>query len=131
MRNRHFVFTLALMLLVAPLFSQSTDAGQAAVDAYQNRHANVAPNDILRWLVHRTLPVTPPEAHAAHIGGIVTVAVEIDKDGKVISAQAVNGPELLRAAAVDCAKQWTFRPYQIDGNSVFVNTTLNISFISM
>ncbi len=109
----------------------SAAAGQAAVDTYNNRHANVPPADIMRWLTHRTVPVTPPEASAAHVGGNVVVSVEIDKDGKVINVQAVSGPEILRQAAIDCAKQWTFHPYVIDGNPVFVDTTLTISFISL
>lgn len=55
-------------------------------------------------------PVYPPEAKKNNIGGQVQVKVVIDETGKVISAEAVFGPEQLRAAAVEAAKKARFKP---------------------
>ncbi|MDT7541933.1 MAG: periplasmic protein TonB [Acidobacteriota bacterium] len=64
-----------------------------------NGEANFAPK-----------PVYPPLALEAGVSGTVVVAVTIDKAGNVVSAKAVSGPQLLRAAATGAAMEWKFDP---------------------
>ncbi|MBO0857096.1 MAG: hypothetical protein J2P21_01300 [Chloracidobacterium sp.] len=46
--------------------------------------------------------------------GVVRVRVWIDAlEGKVVEAKAINGPELLRDAAVQAAKRWEFKQAEI------------------
>lgn len=54
-------------------------------------------------------PEYPAEAKENHIEGDVIVKLLIDEQGKIIEAQAINGHKLLQKAALDAAKQWTFR----------------------
>ena len=60
-------------------------------------------------------PVYPAAAKKDHISGQVQVKVILDETGKVVSAEAVFGPEQLRAAAVEAAKRARFKPTLMGG----------------
>lgn len=55
-------------------------------------------------------PVYPAAAKKDRISGQVQVKVVLDETGKVVSAEATFGPEVLRAAAVEAAKRARFKP---------------------
>ena len=55
-------------------------------------------------------PVYPAAAKKDRISGQVQVKVVVDETGKVVSAEAMFGPEQLRAAAVEAAKRARFKP---------------------
>ena len=59
-------------------------------------------------------PTYPAEAKKNHVTGQVQVKVLVDETGKVISAEAEFGPELLRAAAVEAAKRARFKPLVVN-----------------
>ena len=69
-------------------------------------------------------PVYTEEAKRLKVRGRVTVRVVVDENGKVISAQAVDGPAPLREAAEAAARQATFAPTTKDGITVKVAGTL-------
>jgi TonB family protein len=73
-------------------------------------------------------PVYPPQARAAHASGIVTVEVVIDEAGKVISTKAVDGPMILRQAAVVAAQGARFSPTLLSGQPVKVSGQINYNF---
>ena len=60
-------------------------------------------------------PTYPAEALKSRISGQVQVKVTLDDSGKVVSAEATFGPEVLRAAAVEAAKRARFQPTVVDG----------------
>jgi TonB family protein len=74
-------------------------------------------------------PVFPEEAKRVKASGKVTVRVVVDENGKVISAQAVDGPAPLREAAEAAARQATFEPTVKDGITVKVAGTLTYDFV--
>ena len=76
----------------------------------------------------KVAPAYPPEARGAHVSGKVTVQVTISEEGRVIEAIAIGGPELLRDAAVQAAKQWVFKPTKLDGAPVKVRGILTFNF---
>jgi TonB family protein len=55
-------------------------------------------------------PEYPARARTEGVSGKVTVAIVVNKQGQVVSAHAVTGAPLLRAAAEAAAKQSTFLP---------------------
>jgi TonB family protein len=71
-------------------------------------------------------PKYPAEAKLAHVKGIVRVSIHIDTEGRVSNAEVVDGPELLRDAALDTVRHWTFRAYKLNGQAVAVKTTFSI-----
>jgi TonB family protein len=52
----------------------------------------------------------PGIAHLARIEGVVVVRVYLDAVGKVESARALSGPEILLKESVDNARKWSFEP---------------------
>jgi TonB family protein len=61
----------------------------------------------------RPAPSYPPEAKAARISGLVEVKITIDKLGRVIVAQALEGPPLLLQAAVEAACRNRYDPDRV------------------
>lgn len=74
-------------------------------------------------------PPYPPAARAARASGSVTVEVTVDETGSVVSAAAVSGHPLLRAAAVAAAKQAKFSPTLVQGEPVKVSGLLTYNFV--
>ena len=73
-------------------------------------------------------PAYPESAKRMKIQGIVTVEVVLDETGKVISANATVGPQLLRDAAVLAAKRARFSPTKLSGMPVKVSGVINYKF---
>jgi TonB family protein len=57
-------------------------------------------------------PIYPPLARAARVSGDVEIAVRIRQDGSLESAEVVRGHPLLKAAAIDSARQSKFECHQ-------------------
>lgn len=74
------------------------------------------------------IPVYPPIAKQAQASGSVTVQITIDEEGNVISASAVSGHPLLRAAAVAAAREAKFSPTKLNGQAVKVSGALLYNF---
>jgi len=74
------------------------------------------------------VPVYPQLAMRSRTGGKVEVEVTVDENGKVISAQAVSGPAVLREAAVDAAKRARFSPTKLSGSPVKIVGLINYNF---
>jgi TonB family protein len=77
-----------------------------------------------------TLPKAkyPEEARRLRISGKVTVRVVVDETGKVIAANATDGPAPLRASAVDAARLATFEPTIQEGVTVKITGLLVFEF---
>ncbi|MEO8574749.1 MAG: TonB family protein [Pyrinomonadaceae bacterium] len=74
-------------------------------------------------------PPYPPAARAVRAAGAVTVQVLIDESGNVVSASAVSGHPLLRAAAVAAARGARFSPTQLSGQPVKVSGVITYNFV--
>ena len=73
-------------------------------------------------------PLYPEIAKRARTQGLVSVEVVIDVSGRVISAKAVSGPEMLREAAERAAMQARFTPALLSGQPVKMSGTINYNF---
>ena len=73
-------------------------------------------------------PPYPPAARVARAKGAVTVQVLVDERGEVVSATAVSGHPLLRAAAVQAARGARFTPTKLSGQPVKVNGVITYNF---
>lgn len=74
-------------------------------------------------------PPYPPAARAVRASGAVSVQVLIDESGRVVSASAVSGHPLLRAAAVQAARGARFSPTQLSGQPVKVSGVITYNFV--
>lgn len=73
-------------------------------------------------------PPYPAIAKAAHASGQVNVQVLVDENGNVVSANAISGHPLLRAAAVAAAHQAKFSPTKLSGQPVKVTGIITYNF---
>lgn len=74
-------------------------------------------------------PPYPAAARAVRASGAVSVQVLIDENGNVVSASAVSGHPLLRAAAVAAARGAKFSPTQLSGQPVKVSGVITYNFV--
>ena len=72
----------------------------------------------------------PDAARKNHETGTVQVQVIVDETGKVISATAVFGPEVLRDSAVKAAMRAKFKPTVVNGVAVKVSGILTYDFVA-
>jgi TonB family protein len=75
-------------------------------------------------------PPYPPAAMAVRAEGPVVIQITIDENGDVISAAAVSGHPLLRAAAVEAARAAKFSPTLLSGQPVKVSGVLTYNFVA-
>ncbi|MBK7704507.1 MAG: VWA domain-containing protein [Acidobacteria bacterium] len=73
-------------------------------------------------------PSFPAAASAVRASGAVNVEVIIDEQGRVVSATAISGHPLLRAAAVSAALQSKFSITLIDGQPIKVRSMIVYNF---
>jgi protein TonB len=74
-------------------------------------------------------PAYPAAARAVQASGPVNVQVLIDESGHVVSASAVSGHPLLRAAAVSAARGARFSPTLLSGQPVKVSGVITYNFV--
>jgi TonB family protein len=85
----------------------------------------------------RGVPVTRPPlrfVYPTYSGvrarGVVALTAEVDPQGSVRTVRVVSGNRALVAAAVKAVRQWRYRPYLKNGESVVTETNVVISFFS-
>jgi len=76
-------------------------------------------------LVSRVNPVYPD----TDAQGAVVLHAIIAPDCTVRQLSVISGPQPLQAAAVDAVRQWTYKPYLLNGEPVAVDTTIVVNFI--
>lgn len=68
--------------------------------------------------VRMVTPIYSPVAQRANVEGRVTVEVEINEEGQVVSAKATSGHQMLRAPAEDAASRSRFKPPMFNGKPI-------------
>lgn len=74
------------------------------------------------------MPQYPSNAKNMRVDGVVTVEVQLDEDGKVMTAKAIAGPNMLKDAAVAAARQARFTPTILSGKPVKVTGQILYKF---
>lgn len=73
-------------------------------------------------------PTYPEESKGSKVSGTVRVLVTVDERGRVEEAEAVSGPSMYQAAAVDAAKMALFEPVIRDGKAVKTKAVIAYNF---
>ncbi|HSA93824.1 MAG TPA: TonB family protein [Terriglobales bacterium] len=73
-------------------------------------------------------PQYPELARIARIQGAVVVSMLIGTDGKVKETKLVTGHPTLAPAALSAVRNWRYRPYQVNGTPVEVETQVTVEF---
>ena len=114
---------------------QSADRGAAGSSASKDASAlqgsrppTVSVKEGVERLVKQVKVRPPAIAMAAHVSGTVVVGAEIDATGKVTQVLVLSGPEMLRTAALEAVRQYSYRPFVIDGTPAAVRTAVQVQF---
>ena len=75
----------------------------------------------------RVTPAYPPAARSTNVSGTVRVFAIVDENGKVWVTNS-EGPMILRKAAEEAARNWTFPPSTFGGKSVRIAGYLDFEF---
>ena len=73
-------------------------------------------------------PTYPPLAKQARIQGTVRFNAIIAKDGTIQNLQVVSGHPLLIPSATEAVRQWIYKPTQLNGEPVEVQTQIDVNF---
>lgn len=94
----------------------------------ESRPLQVGSYQLEGMLVNRVDPQYPEMAKGKRIQGDVVLYVHVDKQGKVANVNAVSGRSTLLPAAIDAVKQWTYKPFEVRGETVEVEGTVLVPF---
>jgi TonB family protein len=74
-------------------------------------------------------PRYPSQANMNHVSGTVVLAALIGTDGRVHKLSVVSTPDAdLAVAALAAVREWTYKPYVVNGVPVEVTTRINVNF---
>jgi protein TonB len=79
-------------------------------------------------LIRHPDPIYPQIAKSARISGTVELGALIGPDGHMKELIVMSGHPLLRQAALDAVKQWTYQPTLLNEQAVKVSTTIDVIF---
>ena len=80
-------------------------------------------------IIHKVNPIYPMAARQQRISGSVVLLAKITTAGTIADLTPIaTGDQLLTGAAIDAVKQWTYRPYLLNGTPTEVNTTITVNF---
>jgi TonB family protein len=79
-------------------------------------------------VVHKVDPVYPQAAEKLKLRGLVLLDTIVGSDGVVKDLHPISGPDPLARAAMESVRWWRFAPYQLDGKTVPVETTIEVEF---
>ncbi len=93
-----------------------------------NRPLRVSAGVMAAQATHQVPPQYPPDAKAAGIQGTVVLRAAISKDGAIEDLQVMSGPPELTTSATDAVRQWTYKPFLLNGEPTAVETTINVNY---
>jgi TonB family protein len=98
-------------------------------DAAPPLRVRVSPGVLQGFLVENPAPIYPPEARKNHIEGKVVLALTIEKTGTTRDIRVLSSPDqALTDSAIAAVSGWRYRPYQLNGSPVEVQSTVEVNF---
>jgi periplasmic protein TonB len=80
-------------------------------------------------LTYKVQPQYPAAARLMHLEGTVRLQAIIGKDGGVRELQVLSGNPILAQAAFAAVREWRYRPTQLNGGIVEVETFITVNFV--
>jgi TonB family protein len=109
----------------------SVSAAAAANDKNASHAPNsltVSPTEMAANVLTKVPPKYPEEAKKERIQGAVLLNAVIGKDGNVEELTVSSGPKELQQSALDAVRQWTYKPYLLNGDPIEVKTTISVMY---
>ena len=114
--------------LTADKFPAAIAAADNGAPATTSMRIRVSTGVAESLLTRKVAPVYPPIARQARIQGSVILQVRIGRGGSIQEIRVVSGHPMLIQSAIDCAKQWQYKPYFLNGEPVEVETQVTVNF---
>ena len=91
------------------------------------------------FLLKKVMPVYSDDVKSMNFSGQIVLAITVDKTGKVTRAMVVDidfwgrksvniDDPHLRQTSLDAVKQWTYRPYLLNGEPIDIDTSVALVF---
>ncbi len=128
---------VACVLLVAGTCASAlalrmhVDATVAGSDSNASTTAGprtVPGKEMVQYVLNKVPPKYPEDAKKSRIQGTVVLNAVIGKDGSVEKLMVVSGPKELQQSALDAVRQWSYKPYLINGQPVEIKTTIKVIY---
>jgi TonB family protein len=104
-------------------------AASSASNAVPSPMVRVSPGVLQGFLVDHPAPVYPRDAKENHIQGRVVLALTIDKTGVTRDIHMLTSPDqALTDSAVAAVSRWRYRPYQLNGSPIDIQSTVEVNF---
>jgi protein TonB len=111
------------------VFDSILNSSSAAIPNVVAQHRVIVSRGVIQgMLLHRVQPAYPPLARQARIQGQVTLQAEISRDGSIQNLHVIAGHPMLVPSALEAVKQWKYRPYILNEETVEVETTITVNF---
>lgn len=119
--------------LPAPPAAAAANAASNLTEPSSRAASNLAgeaprSSELTGMLLQKVLPVYPEQARRQGVQGQVVLKAVIGKDGTIAELRPLQGPEELTSAAIDAVQHWRFRPYELKGKPVEVETDIRLNF---
>ncbi|MGA9462829.1 MAG: M56 family metallopeptidase [Terracidiphilus sp.] len=79
-------------------------------------------------LLTKVAPIYPVEAKKERIQGKVVLNAVVGKGGSVENLTVGSGPKELQKSALDAVRQWTYKPFLLNGDPIDVKTTITVTY---
>ena len=89
---------------------------------------NISEGIARKFISRKVQPSYPEAALRLHLGGAVLLLATVGKEGNILAVKTVSGEPLLAQAATNAVRQWKYKPYQLNGQSVEFQTQVTINF---
>ena len=124
--NARAILLLTALFCGAADISAQVDAKPSCPPAEKGSlWIRVSPPVIKGMVLNKVLPST---AHLEAVKSDVRLKIEFDKSGTVTCVVALEGHPLLIPRGIEAARQWTFRPFTVNGTAVNVQSGLVFRF---
>jgi protein TonB len=136
MKSR-FLLSLAIAAISTTcsthVISQTADASHSAIQIDPQAPLGSAKNPvrvssgvIAGLAISQPKPLIGPISSGVKTSGATVIRALISPEGKVDRLEVISGPEVLRKPVLDAVRQWTYKPYLLNGTAVWVQTTITM-----
>jgi len=110
------------------LLGQNVPAEKQPTPRPTDLRIRVSEGVLERMVLKKVLPQPPWSSDPAHGQGVITIAILVDYDGTLKSTSLISGDPVLANIAEHAIQQWQFKPYLINGESVQVESRVEMKF---
>jgi TonB family protein len=109
--------------------NESEFAPSSELEEVKSQQAIVASGVMAGLKISGLNPHYPETSRRNHVSGPVVMKARIGSDGHIHSLKVISTPDAdLAIASLAAVRQWTYKPYLLNGNPVDVDTQITVNF---